>query len=61
MGSTSPICLHPCQLALAKMVAAEEKVWEMLASGIIELSTSPWAGLVILTIEKDGIWWFCVH
>ncbi|KAL6469049.1 hypothetical protein MHYP_G00225730 [Metynnis hypsauchen] len=38
----------------------EQKVREILASGVIKLSGSPWAVPVILAMKKDDSCHFCV-
>lgn len=35
-------------------------VRDMLSSGVIQPSTSPYYSLVLLVKKKDGGWWFCV-
>ena len=59
-GSARPIRLRPHRLALAKRQAAEDKVREMAAGGVIEPSSSPWAAPAVLVRKKDGSWRFCV-
>ena len=59
-GSARPIRLRPHRLALAKRQAAEDKVREMAAGGVIEPSSSPWAAPAVLVKKKDGSWRFCV-
>ena len=59
-GSARPIRLRPRRLALAKRQAAEDKVREMAAGGVIEPSSSPWAAPAVLVGKKDGSWRFCV-
>ena len=59
-GAARPIRLRPHRLALAIHQAAEDKVREMAASGLIEPSSSPWAAPAVLVKKKDGSWRFCV-
>ena len=59
-SSARPIRLRPHRLALAKRQAAEDKVREMAAAGVIEPSSSPWAAPAVLVKKKDGSWRFCV-
>ena len=59
-GSALPIRLRPHRLALSKRQAADEKIREMHAAGVIEPSDSPWAAPVVLVRKKDDTWRFCV-
>lgn len=59
-GSAQPIRLRPNRLALSKQQAAEEKICEMAAAGVIEPSDSPWAAPAVLVRKKDNNWRFCV-
>lgn len=59
-GTASPIRLRPHRLPVAKRQAAEQKLQEMAAAGVIEPSSSPWAAPVVLVRKKDGDWRFCV-
>lgn len=58
-GSAQPIRLRPHRLSLNKRQVVEEMVQEMLAAGVIEPSTSPWAAPVVLVRRKTGRWRFC--
>ena len=59
-GSARPIRLRPHQLALAKRQAAEVKVCEMAAGGVIEPSSDLWEAPAVLVRKEDGSWRFCV-
>ncbi|KAI3363837.1 hypothetical protein L3Q82_001439 [Scortum barcoo] len=59
-GNAHPIRLHPCRLPLTKRALAEQKIKEMVETGINEPSTSPWAAPVVLVKKKDDTWCFCV-
>uniref|UniRef100_A0AAV2KGL3 ribonuclease H n=1 Tax=Knipowitschia caucasica TaxID=637954 RepID=A0AAV2KGL3_KNICA len=59
-GSAPPIRLRPHRLALSKRQLAEDMIHKMLAAGIIEPSSSPWAAPVVLVRKRLGGWRFCV-
>lgn len=59
-GSARPIRLRPRRLPLAKRAAAEQKIAEMAAAGVIEPSNSPWTAPAVLVKKKDQTWRFCV-
>ncbi|KAJ8352159.1 hypothetical protein SKAU_G00236350 [Synaphobranchus kaupii] len=58
--TAQPIRLRPHRMSPAKRLVAEEKVQEMAAAGVIELSDSPWAAPVVLVQKKSREWRFCV-
>lgn len=59
-AGAQPIRLRSRHLPLIKRLAAQQKIEEMLQTGIIEPSTSPWAAPAVLVRKKDGSWRFCV-
>jgi len=59
-GDTFPIKQTPCCPPLAVRQAEDEIINEMLASGVIEPSESPWASHVCLVQKKDCTYRFCV-
>ncbi|KAJ8364361.1 hypothetical protein SKAU_G00131920 [Synaphobranchus kaupii] len=59
--TAQPIRLRPHRMSPAKQLAADEKVKEMAAAGVIEPSDSPWAAPAVLVQKKSGEWRFCVH
>ena len=59
-GDGSPIRCAPHRMSPQKMNKEEECVAEMLTSGQIEPSDSPWSSPVMLVTKKDGGTRFCV-
>ena len=59
-GNAHPIKQRPYRIPLAKMQIVEEELDKMLAEGIIEPSSSPWASPLTLVPKKDGSIRFCV-
>ena len=57
---TPPIKQSPRRPPLAAREAEDQILNEMLQSGIIECSTSPWASPVCMVKKKDGTYRFCV-
>ena len=49
-----PVYQRPYRAALTKRQVIDDAIDEMLADGVIEPSTSPWASPVTLTPKKDG-------
>ncbi|CAN6166876.1 unnamed protein product [Urochloa humidicola] len=56
----APVQVRPYRFAPALKDEIEKQVKEMLASGVIQKSTSPFSSSVLLVKKKDGSWRFCV-
>jgi len=59
-GDTRPIKQSPRRPPLAAREAEDDILEEMLATGVIEPSTSSWALPVCLVKKKDGTFRFCI-
>jgi len=59
-GDAAPIRQSPRTPPLSAREAEDEILNEMLDSGVIEPSTSPWASPVCLVKKRDGTYRFCV-
>ena len=59
-GDRPPIRCAPRRMSPQKMKKEEACVTEMLTSGQIEASDSPWSSPVVLVTKKDGGTRFCV-
>lgn len=56
-----PINIKPYRYSPAQKDEIEKQLAEMLQSGIIKASDSPYASHVLLVRKKDGSWRFCVN
>jgi hypothetical protein len=60
LPGAKPVNLRPYRFNPAQKDEVEKQVAQMLAQGIIQLSSSPYASPVILVLKKDLTWRFCV-
>ncbi|KOM48635.1 hypothetical protein LR48_Vigan07g233900 [Vigna angularis] len=58
--NSAPIFVRPYQYPHFQKHEIEQQVQQMLDSGFIKPSTSPFSSPVILVKKKDGTWHFCV-
>ena len=60
LEETKPIRQPPYKSAWGERAVIQKHVEDMLARGVIEPSSSPWASPVVLATKKDGKLRFCV-
>ena len=60
LGGNHPIERLPRRLPNVLRQEVDKQVGEMLDSGVIRPSKSPWASPIVLVKKKDGAWRFCV-
>ena len=59
-GGQAPLRQPPRRIPFSLRVKVEKMVQEMLDTGIIEHSSSPWASPIVLVSKLDGSTRFCV-
>ena len=59
-GNAQPIKQLPRRLPNVLKSVVEEQVSEMLQTGVVRPSHSPWASPIVLVRKKDNTWRFCV-
>ncbi|XP_014679836.1 PREDICTED: uncharacterized protein LOC106819760 [Priapulus caudatus] len=59
-GNVAPIKQAPRRLPMHRQAQAKAELSEMLRTGIIEPSDSPWASPIVLVTKKDGNVRFCI-
>ena len=60
VGDAAPIRQRPYRIPYSRREMVKRELDEMLASGVIRPSTSPWASPIVLVEKKDGGVRFCV-
>lgn len=60
-NDTNPINVRSYQYVYHQKEEMEKLVGEMLTSGVIRPSISPYSSLVLLVKKKDGSWCLCVN
>jgi hypothetical protein len=60
MTDPKPFPLPPYRYSAAKKKAIQEQVKEILASGVIEASSSPYSSPIVMVPKKDEKFRFCV-
>ncbi|KAM3364985.1 hypothetical protein ACQJBY_015005 [Aegilops geniculata] len=60
LPGATPISIRPYRHTPETKTEIERQVEELLASGLIQHSHSPFASPAILVRKKDGQWWLCI-
>ncbi|XP_019084362.1 PREDICTED: uncharacterized protein LOC109125977 [Camelina sativa] len=60
LEGSNPVNQRPYRYALHQKNEIDKIVEEMLTGGTIQISSSPYASLVVLVKKKDGTWRLCV-
>jgi len=54
------VCIRPCKNSYHLNNEMEKLIKEMLAAGLLWLSSSPYASTVMMVKKSDGTWWMYV-
>jgi hypothetical protein len=60
VGNSNPVNIRPYRYPHFQKQEIENQIKDMLASGVIQPSTSAFSSPVLLVRKKDGTWRFCV-
>ena len=60
VGDVTPIRQRPYRIPYSRRELVKRELDEMMAAGVIQPSTSPWASPIVLVEKKDGGVRFCV-
>lgn len=60
LPNTAPINVRPYRYPQFQKSEIEKQVSELLSSGLIQSSTSPYSSPILLVKKKDGTWRMCV-
>jgi len=59
-SDAQPMCVRPYRYPYFRNEEIERIVWELLESGVIKPSQSPFSSPVLLVRKRDGSWHMCI-